>query len=86
MKPKNKKLKFSKIVVASVLVQVFVYTWFHLFLSAKVGMEIAPTTSVAFYAFCGAEAGLLAWIRKLDKPDKNNEESGERPYERNFNS
>ena len=67
-------IKFQKKAVIAVLTQVFIYTWVHLILSAIVGMEIAPTTSVAFYTFCGAEAGLLAWLRKLDK--KNNEMEG----------
>ena len=64
---KKKKISFQKIAVVAVLLQVFVYTWVHLFLSYSVGLEIAPTVSVAFYAFCGAEAGLLAWIRNFDK-------------------
>ena len=61
-------MKFS---VVFILLQVFTYTWAHLYLSFKVGMEIAPMTSVAFYAFCGAEAGLLAMIKKI-KEEKNN--------------
>lgn len=54
---------FSKVSVVLILAQVFVYTWVHLFLSYKVGVEIAPTVSCAFFGFCGAEAGLLAWIK-----------------------
>lgn len=83
----DKPLKFSKKAVIVILVQVFLYTWVHLILSALVGLEIAPTTSVAFYGFCGAEAGLLAYIRKLDKPDKKeDEQKEEEPYERDFSS
>ena len=81
------KIKFSKAIVILVLVQVFLYTWAHLILSYVVGLEIAPTTSVAFYTFCGAEAGLLAWLKKLDKPtDEELNETEETPYERDFNS
>lgn len=81
------KIKFSKAIVILVLVQVFLYTWAHLILSSIVGLEIAPTTSVAFYGFCGAEAGLLAWLKKLDKQtDKELNETEETPYERDFNS
>lgn len=86
----DKPLKFSKKAVIVILVQVFVYTWIHLILSAFVGTEIAPTTSVAFYGFCGAEAGLLAYIRKLDKSNKQKEDEEdqkeEEPYERDFSS
>lgn len=81
------KIKFSKAIVILVLVQVFLYTWAHLILSSIVGLEIAPTTSVAFYGFCGAEAGLLAWLKKLDKQtDEELNETEETPYERDFNS
>lgn len=64
---KRKKIRFQKIAVVAVLVQVFVYTWVHLILSYLVGLEIAPTVSCGFYAFCGAEAGLLAWIKNSDQ-------------------
>lgn len=87
---KDKRIKFSKVVVVLVLVQVFLYTWVHLILSAIIGMEITPTTSVAFYTFCGAEAGLLAFIRKINKQSEKEEnketEQEEKPYERDFSS
>ena len=68
---KNKrKTKFMKTAVIVVLSQVFLYTWVHLILSTIVGTEIAPSTSNGFYAFCGAEAGFLALLRKFIKPDK----------------
>lgn len=74
------------------LTQVFLYTWVHLILSAICGLEITPTTSVAFYAFCGAEAGLLAFLRKINKQDEEETEETEeaeqeeKPYERDFSS
>lgn len=84
-------MKFSKWIVIIVVAQAFLYTWVHLVLSYCVGMEVAPTTSVAFFGFCGAEAGLLAWIRKLDKSDKQESEeniesieSEEEYYEQDF--
>lgn len=68
------KIKFQKIAVVVVLSQVFLYTWVHLILSYIVGVEIAPTVSCAFYAFCGAEAGLLAMLKKSErKEDEENE-------------
>ncbi|MBO5968585.1 MAG: hypothetical protein J6S14_08825 [Clostridia bacterium] len=75
---KNFKGLFSKIAVALIITQVFVYTWVHLILSYKVGLEISPTVSCALYAFCGAEAGLLAWIKNT----KTKNESGESENER----
>lgn len=68
------KLKFGKKAVIAVLIQVFLYTWVHLILSFIVGVEIAPTVSCAFYAFCGAEAGLLAWIKNLDRKEEETNE------------
>ena len=55
---------YMKIVVAVVVLQVIVYTWVHLYLSSKAGVEIAPTTSIGFYTFCGFEAGICGWIKK----------------------
>lgn len=76
MKRKRKdKLKFGKKAVIVVLIQVFLYTWVHLILSYSAGVEIAPAVSCAFYGFCGAEAGLLAWIKNLDR---KGEETNER--------
>lgn len=83
------KLKFNKISVIVVLSQVFLYTWVHLILSTIVGMEITPTTSVAFYSFCGAEAGLLALLKKSDKSEEKKQEEQdeeEKPYERDYSS
>lgn len=73
----NFKGIFSKIAVALILTQVFVYTWVHLILSYKVGLEISPTVSCAFYGFCGAEAGLLAWIKNTKKKYESGESENE---------
>ena len=70
-KKKRRRGKFSKVAVWFILIQVFSYAWVHLYFSYKVGMEIAPVFSCALLAFCGAEAGLLAWIKKI-KEEKNN--------------
>lgn len=69
---------FGKIAVVLIIAQVFAYTWAHLILSYMVGIEIAPTVSCAFYAFCGAEAGLLAWIKNT----KTKKEIEEKEHER----
>jgi hypothetical protein len=52
-----------KIVLALIILQVIVYTWIHLYLSYKVGIEIAPTTSIGFYTFCGFEAGICGFVK-----------------------
>lgn len=59
--------RYMKIIVALVVVQVIVYTWVHLYLSHSAGVEIAPTTTIGFYAFCGFEAGVCGWIKNSDK-------------------
>lgn len=56
--------RFMNAAVVVILVQVFAYTWAHLIFSFVAGVEIAPVVSVAFYGFCGAEAGILAVIKK----------------------
>jgi hypothetical protein len=60
------KINYRKIALVFVLLQAFAYTWAHLFLSYKIGVEIAPAVSVAFYAFCGGEVGLVAWLSNND--------------------
>lgn len=67
MSRKKKKGVFMKIVVALVILQVIAYTWIHMYLSYKVGVEIAPMTTVAFYSFCGLEVGICGLLKKNDK-------------------
>ena len=55
---------YMKIAVAVIILQAVVYTWVHLYLSHSVGMEIAPTTSVAFYTFCLGELSVCGLIKK----------------------
>lgn len=69
---------FAKIAVAVILIQVFAYTWVHLILSYIVGVEIAPAVSCAFYGFCGAEAGLLAWIKNIKTKNESEDIKNER--------
>ena len=72
-KPKRKiKGRYMKIVLALIILQVIVYTWVHLYLSYNVGVEIAPTTSLGFYSFCGFEAGICGFIKnsKVKKEDE----------------
>lgn len=65
---------FMKIAVAIVIIQVIVYTWVHLYLSAKVGLEVAPTTNVAFYTCCLGELGICGLIKKSNKKREDYDE------------
>ena len=67
--------RFMKFVVLLVVLQGIIYTWVHLYLSHDVGMEIAPTVSVAFLAFCLGELGACTLIKNKDP--KNTYEEGE---------
>ena len=69
-----------KIVLAVIIIQVIVYTWLHLYLSYKVGMEIAPSATIGFYGFCGIEAGVCGWI-KNSKKEGTKHENLEETYE-----
>ena len=60
---RNKGL-YMKIAVAIIILQAIVYTWVHLYLSHSVGVEVAPTTSVAFYTFCLGELSVCSFIKK----------------------
>ena len=70
-KKKRQAANFQRVAVIVILSQVFLYTWIHLIFSFIVKTEIAPMVSCAFYAFCGAEAGLLAWLKSFDKKRKD---------------
>ena len=61
------KKRYMKVVVALIILQAIIYTWVHLYLSYKVGMEIAPTTTVAFYTFCLGELSVCGFIKKKSK-------------------
>lgn len=83
-KRKKKKLKgiFMKILLVLIIVQVIAYTWLHLYLSYKVGMEIAPSATIGFYGFCGIEVGVCGWLKKSKKEGTKYEESNlEETYE-----
>ena len=70
-----KKGRYMKLLLAIIVLQVVAYTWLHLWLSARAGVEIAPTTSVGFYGFCGAEAGICGWIKHHKKAEEGKNES-----------
>lgn len=71
-KPKG---RFMKVAVGLVLLQAIVYTWVHLYLSYKIGMEVAPVTSVAFYTLCVGELSICGIIKKSKKGEIDDEYS-----------
>lgn len=75
MKKEKKKGDFSKALIVFILIHTFIFGWAYLILSAIAGVEIAPAFGVAYLSFCGAEYGLLAWIKnnKTKKGDEENE-------------
>lgn len=79
-KQKSHSGRFSKLAVVFILLQVFIYTWAHLILSFKTGLELAPAVSCAFYGFCGAEAGLLAMIKNAKIKNESGENHNETDY------
>lgn len=62
MNTKHKGL-YMKFAVAVIILQTIVYTWVHLYLSSKAGVEIAPITSCAFYTFCIGELSVCGMIK-----------------------
>lgn len=54
---------YMKIAVAIIILQAIAYTWVHLYLSHSAGVEIAPTTSVAFYTFCLGELSVCGVLK-----------------------
>ena len=81
-KKKKTKGRYMKVVLALIIVQVIAYTWVHMYLSYKIGMEIAPSATIGFYGFCGVEAGVCGWIKNSKKEGTKDEESNlEETYE-----
>lgn len=70
---KKRNGQYMKVTIGLVLLQAIVYTWVHLFLSYKIGVEIAPTASIAFYTMCVGELGICGWI-KNEKSDVKKED------------
>jgi biotin transporter BioY len=67
-KIKRKKMKShsrtSKLIIAFVIISLFSYTAAAIWLQLKIGIEISPTLTTCFYAFCTGELWLLASIKK----------------------
>ena len=67
-KIKRKRMKShsrtSKWIIAFVIVSLFTYTTAAIWLQLKIGIEISPTLTTCYYAFCTGELWLLASIKK----------------------
>lgn len=67
-KIKRKRMKShsrtSKWIIAFVIVSLFTYTTAAIWLQLKIGIEISPTLTTCFFAFCTGELWLLATIKK----------------------
>lgn len=65
---KKKKLKqhsrTSKFIIAFVILSLFTYTGFAMWVQIRSGVELSPTLTTCFYAFCTGELWLLATIKK----------------------
>lgn len=54
----------SKLIILFVILSLFSYTTAAIWLQLKIGVEISPTLTTCFYAFCTGELWLLATIKK----------------------
>jgi hypothetical protein len=54
----------SKLIIMFVIISLFSYTAAAIWLQLKIGVEISPTLTTCFYAFCTGELWLLASIKK----------------------
>lgn len=54
----------SKLIILFVIISLFSYTAAAIWLQLKIGVEISPTLTTCFYAFCTGELWLLASIKK----------------------
>lgn len=68
-KSRKNPAKFSKIIVASVLAAVALFTAAMIFLYARCG-GVPDTLIVSFFSFAGGEAGVLGLIKCNDERQK----------------
>ena len=67
-KIKKRKMKShsrtSKFIILFVILSLFTYTGLAMFVQIRSGIELSPTLTTCFYAFCTGELWLLATIKK----------------------
>lgn len=62
---RSSKTKFSKIIIASMLAAVAVFTAAMIYLYARYG-GVPDTLIISFFGFCGGEAGFMGLIKCND--------------------
>lgn len=71
----HKKGRFSKGILVSMLVFLFIFTLSILYIVYKTSYE--PSTLITcVFAFCGAEGGFMAWIKKAKESKKGENKNG----------
>ena len=65
----KKKLRFSKRCIIGVLVSVGIFTAVMIYIFCR-WQTVPDSLIVAFFGFCGCEAGVLGWIKRGDRDDK----------------
>ena len=61
---KEKHSKTSKRIILFVIVSLFTFTGLAMYVQIKSGIELSPTLTTCFYAFCTGELWMLARIKK----------------------
>ena len=91
-KNKNKKIKrvkhskTSKRIVFFVIVAIFTFTGLAMYVQIKSGIELSPTLTTCFYAFCTGELWMLSNIKrsKLKSGQKNEQYSSNQCEEKTY--
>ena len=60
----KKHSRTSKFIICFVILSLFTYTGLAMYVQIKSGIELSPTLTTCFYAFCTGELWLLATIKK----------------------
>jgi hypothetical protein len=61
---KKSHSRTSKFIIIFVILSLFTYTGFAMWVQIRSGVELSPTLTTCFYAFCTGELWLLASIKK----------------------
>lgn len=72
---KEKHSKTSKRIILFVILSLFTFTGLAMYVQIKSGIELSPTLTTCFYAFCTGELWMLASIKKakLSNGQKSNQ-------------
>ena len=73
-------MKFSKILIAAILIFLLLFTIACLLITAHTSVEPSALI-VAVFGFCGVECGVLGWIKNTDtknSTENNSENEGDK--------